>query len=70
MGNDDKIQMCSVESYGEDTLYDTDQDYTLEAEDAFKRICYSCNPVILHGDVWMITMPYSHMPLSFDDLFS
>ena len=35
-----------------------------------ERICYSCDPVILHGDVWMITMPYSHMPLSFDDLFS
>ena len=37
MGNDDKIQMCSVESYGEDTLYDIDQDYTLEAEDAFQE---------------------------------
>ena len=69
MRHDYEIQMCSVESR-EDTPFLTDQDYTLEAEDAFKRICYSCDPVILHGDVWMITMPYSHMPLSFDDLFS
>ena len=46
MGNDDEIQMCSVESCREDTLYDIDQDYTLEAEDAlqeellFLRPCY------------------------------
>ena len=37
MGNDDEIQMCSVESCREDTLYDVDQDYTLEAEDAFQE---------------------------------
>ena len=36
----------------------------------FKRMCYLCNPVIQHSNVRMITMPYSHMPLSFDDLFS
>ena len=39
MGNDDKIQMCSVESYGEDTLYDTDQDYTLEGRRCISRGC-------------------------------
>ena len=44
MGNDDKIQMCSVESYGEDTLYDIDQDYTLEAEDAFQEDVLSLQP--------------------------
>ena len=44
MGNDDEIQMCSVESYGEDTLYDTDQDYTLEAEDAFQEDVLSLQP--------------------------
>ena len=47
MGNDDEIQMCSVEeSCREDTLYDFVQDNTLEAEDAFQeellflRPCY------------------------------
>ena len=45
MRQDYEIQMCSVESR-EDTPFLTDQDYTLEAEDAFRedmlflRPCY------------------------------
>ena len=45
MRHDYDIQMCSVESR-EDTPFLTDQDYTLEAEDAFRedmlflRPCY------------------------------
>ena len=36
MGNEDKIQMCSVEYYGEDTLYGNVHEITLKkAEDAF-----------------------------------
>ena len=38
MGNDDEIQMCSVESNGTDTLYDSVQEITLKkAEDAFQE---------------------------------
>ena len=45
MGNDDKIQMCSVESYGEDTLYGKTLDITLEtAEDTFKEDMVSLQP--------------------------
>ena len=70
MGTDDSIQMCSVESYGEDTPYGNDLEITLEKQRIhFKRIWYLCNPVIQHEDVRMMTMPYSHMPLSTDDLF-
>ena len=45
MGNDDKIQMCSVESYGKDTLYDTVQEITLKkAEDTFQEDMLSLQP--------------------------
>ena len=45
MGTDDKIQMCSVESYGKDTLYDIDHKITLKkAEDAFQEDVLSLQP--------------------------
>ena len=45
MGNDDKIQMCSVESYGEDTPYGNTLDITLEtAEDTFQEDMVSLQP--------------------------
>ena len=38
MRNPDEIQMCSVESNGTDTLYDSVQEITLKkAEDAFQE---------------------------------
>ena len=38
MGNDDKIQMCSVESYGEDTLYgNTLDNYTRDSRGYISR---------------------------------
>ena len=64
MRTDDNIQMCSVESYGEDTAYGNDLAITLEKQRIhFKRIWYLCDPVIQHEDVWMMTMPYSHMTI-------
>ena len=45
MGNDDKIQMCSVESYGKDTLYGNVQEITLKkAEDTFQEDMISLQP--------------------------
>ena len=45
MGNDDKIQMCSVESYGKDTLYGNVHKITLKkAEDAFQEDMLSLQP--------------------------
>ena len=45
MGNDDKIQMCSVESYVEDTSYGNILDITLEAaEDTFQEDMVSLQP--------------------------
>ena len=45
MRNDDKIQMCSVESYGKDTLYGNIQEITLnKAEDAFQEDMLSLQP--------------------------
>ena len=45
MGNDDKIQMCSVESYGEDTPFSKTLDITLEtAEDTFQEDMVSLQP--------------------------
>ena len=45
MGTEDKIQMCSVESYGEDTLYGNIQEITLKkAEDAFQEDVLSLQP--------------------------
>ena len=45
MGNDDKIQMCSVESYGEDTLYGNIHKITLKkAEDTFQEDMLSLQP--------------------------
>ena len=38
MGNDDKIQMCSVESYGEDTPYGNDlENYTRRSRGYISR---------------------------------
>ena len=48
MGNDDKIQMCSVESYGMDTLYGNVHKITLKkAEDAFQEDMLSLQPCYL-----------------------
>ena len=45
MGNDDEIQMCSVESYGKDTLYGNVHKITLKkAEDAFQEDVLSLQP--------------------------
>ena len=45
MGNDDKIQMCSVESYGKDTLYGNVDKITLKkAEDTFQEDMISLQP--------------------------
>ena len=45
MGNDDKIQMCSVESYGEDTPFSKTLDITLETtEDTFQEDMVSLQP--------------------------
>ena len=45
MGNDDKIQMCSVESYGMDTHYGKVHKITLKkAEDAFQEDMLSLQP--------------------------
>ena len=45
MGNDDKIEMCSVESYVEDTPYGNTLDITLEtAEDTFQEDLVSLQP--------------------------
>ena len=45
MGNDDKIQMCSVESYGKDTLYGNVHKITLKkAEDTFQEDMISLQP--------------------------
>ena len=48
MGNDDEIQMCSVESYGKDTLYGNVHKITLKkAEDAFQEDVLSLQPCYL-----------------------
>ena len=45
MGNDYQIQMCSVESYGEDTLYGNVHKITLKkAEDTFQEDMLSLQP--------------------------
>ena len=45
MGNDDKIQMCSVESDGKDTHYGNIYEITLKtAEDAFQEDMLSLQP--------------------------
>ena len=45
MGTDDSIQMCSVESYGEDTPYGNDLEiYTRAAEDTFQEDLVSLRP--------------------------
>ena len=45
MGNDDEIQMCSLESYGKDTLYVNVHKITLKkAEDAFQEDMLSLQP--------------------------
>ena len=45
MRNPDEIQMCSVESYGKDTLYGNVQEITLKkAEDAFQEDVLSLQP--------------------------
>ena len=45
MGNNDKIQMCSVESYGMDTHYGNIYKITLKkAEDAFQEDMLSLQP--------------------------
>ena len=45
MGNDDKIQMCSVESYGMDTHYGNVYKITLKkAEDASQEDMLSLQP--------------------------
>ena len=45
MGTDDDIQMCSVESYGEDTPYGNDLEiYTRAAEDTFQEDLVSLRP--------------------------
>ena len=45
MWNNDEIQMCSVESYGKDTLYGNVHKITLKkAEDAFQEDVLSLQP--------------------------
>ena len=70
MRNPDEIQMCSVESYGMDTLYIRTQDITLRSQKKhFKRMCYSASPVIRHSHVWMSTMAQMY-DIVYYDLFS
>ena len=45
MRNPEEIQMCSVESYGKDTLYGNVQEITLKkAEDTFQEDMLSLQP--------------------------
>ena len=45
MGNDDEIQMCSVESYGKGSLYGNVHKITLKkAEDTFQEDMISLQP--------------------------
>ena len=50
-------------------LYQNLDYYTQRTAEAFQEDMLLCNPVIQHSHVRMITMPYSHMPLSNYDLF-